>query len=99
MLTSYNTKPPKTMVLKYLISNCTPSFIFLTQEGTTTAPNLEDIENLQLLRITNGETSHQTFENLLRENEWIKEADYSEAMALELKAEKPEIFNLGSKNL
>ncbi|MFZ6015161.1 MAG: hypothetical protein ACOYUZ_02275 [Patescibacteria group bacterium] len=71
-----------------------PSFIFLTQEGQTLAPNLKDIDNLQVLGIANGQTYREALDNLLRENEWIKESDYEEVMALELKSEKVEIFDL-----
>jgi len=81
------------MVLKYLISNCTPSFIFLTQEGFTQAPNLEDIENPQLLGITTGETSRQAFEKLLEENDWIRDSDYTEVTAFELKSDKAEYYS------
>jgi hypothetical protein len=71
-----------------------PPFIFLTQEGTTTAPNQEDNENLQLLGITNGETSRQAFEKLLEENDWIHDSDYTEAQAFELKSDRAEYFKI-----
>ena len=71
-----------------------PPFIFITQEGLTTAPNHEDIENLQFLGITNGENSREAFENLLKENEWIRESDYTEVQGFELKSEKGEYFNI-----
>lgn len=69
-----------------------PPFIFLTSEGQTTAPNLEDIENLQVLGITNGYNSREAFNRLLQENAWIKEAGYKEVMVMELKNE--EVKNL-----
>jgi len=69
-----------------------PPFIFITQEGFTQAPNFEDIENLQFLGITNGETSREAFENLLKENEWICDSDYTEVQGFELKSEKGEYF-------
>ncbi|MDF1496976.1 MAG: hypothetical protein P1P90_02855 [Patescibacteria group bacterium] len=71
-----------------------PPFIFITQEGLTQAPNLEDIENLQFLGITNGENSRQAFENLLQENDWIRDSDYTEVQAFELKSEKGEYFSI-----
>ncbi len=71
-----------------------PQFIFITQEGLTQAPNLEDIENLQVLGITNGETSRQAFENLLEENDWIRDSDYTEAQGFELKSDKGEWFKI-----
>ncbi len=73
-----------------------PPFIFITQEGLTTAPNHEDIENLQFLGIANGETSREAFENLLKENDWIHESDYTEVQAYELKSEKGEYFTISN---
>ena len=69
-----------------------PSFIFLTHEGLTQAPNFEDIENLQLLGIATGKTSREAFENLLKENDWIRDSDYTEATAHELQSERGEYF-------
>lgn len=71
-----------------------PPFIFLTSEGQTTALNLEDIENLQVLGITNGNNSREAFNRLLQENTWIKESDYEEVLCLELKSEKGEWFKI-----
>ena len=71
-----------------------PPFIYLTQEGLTTAPNQKDIENLQLLGITKGETSRQAFENLLKENDWIRDSDYTEMTAFELKSDRAEYFKI-----
>ena len=77
-----------------------PPFIFITQEGLTQEPNHEDIENLQVLGITNGETSRQAFENLLEENDWIRDSDYTEVQAYELKSGKGEWFTVQeSENL
>ncbi|OQB19445.1 MAG: hypothetical protein BWY14_00409 [Parcubacteria group bacterium ADurb.Bin192] len=67
-----------------------PPFIFLTSDGQTTAPNLEDIDNLQVLGITNGHNSREAFNRLLQENAWIKESDYEEVLCLELKSERGE---------
>jgi len=73
-----------------------PPFIFLTQEGTTTSPNQKDIENLQVLGITNGEKSRQAFEKLLVENDWIRESGYTEVQAFELKSDKAEYFKINN---
>ncbi len=71
-----------------------PSYIFLTAEGSTLTPNHTDIENLQVLGTATGESSREALDNLLQENEWIKESDYSEAVAMELNSEKVSTYQL-----
>lgn len=71
-----------------------PSYIFLTQEGFAQAPNLEGIENLQLLGIAIDETSKQAFQKILQENDWIKDSDYKEVICFELKSDRGEYFTI-----
>lgn len=52
-------------------------FIFYTYEGYTEGPNGKSIENCQLLGVAGGETVEGAFENLLKENLWISEYDFT----------------------
>lgn len=52
-------------------------FIFYTDEGYTTAPNDEDVKNLQVLGIEDGSTEDQATKNLFQDNDWILEMGFS----------------------
>lgn len=54
------------------------SYIFYTDEGYTSSPNNEEIENLQVLGIEDGNSQRKALDNLLKNNEWIKESGFSE---------------------
>ena len=62
-------------------------FIFYTTEGTTEAPDGEDIENCQMLGYADGKTLNEALESLLRENTWIKECGYEDLAACEVTGE------------
>lgn len=56
-------------------------YIIYTTEGHTSAPNENvEVENCQVLGITNGDTVNAAKKNLIRENPWIVEAGYSDSM-------------------
>lgn len=55
------------------------TYIFYTDEGYTTAPNGEELENLQILGIEDGETEEEALANLYKNNEWIKANGFSES--------------------
>lgn len=52
-------------------------YIFITMEGETTAPKGNDVNNLQVLGITEGESASTARTNLLLENPWILEYGFS----------------------
>lgn len=54
-------------------------YIILTPEGKTIAPNEESlVENLQVLGIVeNVKTENEAIVKLLRENQWIIDAQYN----------------------
>ena len=66
-------------------------FIFYTSEGSSEAPNGEDVENCQMLGYAEGENANLALERLLRENAWIGEHGYKELSACQV-AEKPVYF-------
>jgi len=69
-------------------------FIFLTQEGFTTTPTNNNIENLQVLGIAKGKNKKQAFENLIKENKYLLTAGYDDVICLELKDEKTSFLSL-----
>ena len=54
-------------------------FIVLTPEGETIAPNTDfEVNNLQMLGVVeNVETENEAIVKLLKENEWIIDAEYN----------------------
>lgn len=54
------------------------TYIFYTDEGYTIAPNGEELDNLQVLGIEDGETEEEALISLYRNNEWIKANGFSE---------------------
>lgn len=70
------------------------NFIFLTHEGLTKAPNNMDIDNLQVLGTAIGDDEASAFNNFIKENSYLIDADYDEVLALELLSEKQHFFNL-----
>ena len=69
-------------------------FIFLTQEGLTRTPNNGDIENLQVLGISEGETIQKAFNNFVKENEFLLHTGFDNIVAMELVSEKQNYFSL-----
>ena len=55
-------------------------FIFLTPEGKTFSPNNSEVENLQVIGIIeNALDQNDAFKKLLKENEWIIDAEFNVA--------------------
>ncbi|GAA4033212.1 hypothetical protein GCM10022386_17030 [Flavobacterium cheonhonense] len=55
-------------------------YIFITPEGNTTAPNGNDIENMQVIGIVEDVIDeNEAFKKLLLENEWIIDAEFNVA--------------------
>jgi hypothetical protein len=53
-------------------------FIFITREGTTTAPNGKEVENMQVIGIVeNVESEDEALKKLLQENAWIFDAEFN----------------------
>lgn len=55
-------------------------FIFLTKEGVTTAPNGNEVKNMQVIGIVeNVENEDAALKKLLQENAWIFDAEFNVA--------------------
>ena len=56
------------------------TYIFVTTEGNTLAPNGNDVENLQVIGIVkNVKNEQEALKRLLMENEWIFDGEYNVA--------------------
>mgnify|MGYP000844850506 FL=1 len=64
------------------------NYIFLTDEGYTFQPNSytnePDIENLQVIGISCGETQKKAFENLLKENPYLLKTSFNKVICYKL---------------
>ncbi len=79
------------------------NYIFLTSEGYTCQPDSEssesDIENLQVIGVSEGDNSKMAFENLIKNNEYLLETSFDEIFCYELSPDFKESvshFNLVS---
>ena len=79
------------------------NYIFLTSEGYTYQPDSEssesDIENLQVIGISEGNNSQMAFENLINNNENLLGTKFDEIFCYELSPDFKESvshFNLSS---
>ena len=53
-------------------------FIFITPEGNTTAPNGDEVENMQVIGIVEEVADeNEALKKLLLENEWIFDAEFN----------------------
>lgn len=53
-------------------------FIFITPEGNTTAPNGDEVENMQVIGIVEEVANeNEALKKLLLENEWIFDAEFN----------------------
>ena len=53
-------------------------FIFITSEGETTAPNGQEVENMQVIGIVeNVVDEDDALKRLLQENPWIFDAEFN----------------------
>lgn len=53
-------------------------YIFITSEGNTTAPNGDELENMQVIGIVEEVTNeNEALKKLLLENEWIFDAQFN----------------------
>lgn len=53
-------------------------FIFITPEGNTTAPNGDEVENMQVIGIVEEVADeNEALKKLLLENEWIFDAQFN----------------------
>ena len=80
------------------------SYIFLTREGCTYQPasesNEPDIENMQVIGISEGTSSEIAFENLIIENEHLLKTTFDEVFCYELNPnyrDCVDCFSLASK--
>ncbi len=67
------------------------NYIFLTHEGYTFQPNSEseipDIENLQVIGFSVGNSADEAFANLLHENSYLQETTFDEVYCYKLDRE------------
>ena len=55
-------------------------YIFITPEGSTSSPNGDVVENLQVIGIVeNVASENEALKKLLLENEWIIDAEFNVA--------------------
>ncbi len=69
-------------------------YIFLTFEWFTQEPNLNEIENVQMIWIWEWINSQEAFENLKQQNEWLLKTSFNELYCYELKNNNCEFYNL-----
>ena len=56
------------------------TFIFITSEGETIAPNGNEVENMQVIGIVeNVKNEDEALKKLLRENSWIFDSEFNVA--------------------
>ena len=64
------------------------NYIFLTSEGHTYQPNLDsdepDIENLQVIGISEGNNSQEAFKNLIKNRKHLLKTTFNEVFCYEL---------------
>ena len=60
------------------------NFIFFTEEGFTETPRNEDIENFQVLGMANGVDEEDASNNFIQKYDFLKNAGYRNAFAMEL---------------
>ena len=76
-------------------------YIFITTEGCTYLSNSEsiepDCENLQVAGYANGECEEEAFNNLLKENDYLKNAGFDELICYQIKPDKRKMFYISDK--
>jgi hypothetical protein len=64
------------------------NFIFLTTEGYTFQPNSDaatpDIENMQVIGFSNGDTADEAFENLLNTHAYLRDTSFKRVFCYKL---------------
>ena len=55
-------------------------YMFITPEGSTSSPNGDEVENMQVIGIVeNVASEYEALKKLLLENEWIIDAEFNVA--------------------
>ena len=76
-------------------------YIFITTEGYTYLPNSEsiepDCENCQVIGYANGNNEKEAFNNLLRENDYLKNTGFDELICYQIKPETRKMFYISDK--
>ena len=71
-------------------------YIFLSNEGATYQPNSNsidaDCENAQVIGFANGDNEKEAFDNLLKENEDIKNTNFNEVYCYKITDNNPKYF-------
>ena len=52
-------------------------YVFFTLEGYTFSPNNKEVENIQVLGFEKGDTLKEAFNNLIKNNDWIKNSGFN----------------------
>ena len=73
-------------------------YIFITFEGFTFQPysesDMPDIENMQVIGFSQGKNTKEAFENLLLNQQYLKDTTFNEIIAFELASEKQDVFTI-----
>lgn len=76
-------------------------YIFITTEGCTYLPDSESIEpnceNSQVVGYANGENEEDAFNNLLKENDYLKDTKFDELICYQITPETRKKFYIGDK--
>lgn len=68
-------------------------FIFFTDLGYAISPKGEELENLQILGIEDGQTEEDALKKLFKENKWILESGFSKENIKCYCILKPKVLN------
>ena len=76
-------------------------YIFITTEGSTYLPNSEsiepDCENSQVVGYANGESEEEAFNNLLKENDYLKNTGFDELICYQINPNIRKMFYINDK--
>lgn len=69
-------------------------YIFYTTEGFTQDSKNNDVENCQIVDWAEGENPKDAFQNLKKENQFLKQVSFDNIICQELASEKVDYFSL-----
>lgn len=84
----------KWFIEKILEEDSIKKYIFLTFEWFTQDSSWNEVENIQMIWISEWKTSKEAFGNLKKENEWLLDVSFNEIYCHELLNNKYEYFYL-----
>lgn len=73
-------------------------YIFITDEGFTFQPGNEDyepdIENMQVIGFSEGNTAEDAMENMVKENLYLEDTKFNKVTCIEIKSYKQSVLFL-----